>query len=198
MRDSRVSVLLLCCVLTIVLAFGGCIAQSHASRCDNTAAANKDACLRETATWYQEPETCYGIADMTLRAACLNDSVNPDASQQLIAVNEALGRGQPIANPAPGSSDTAKPPAPPAAPSSPDTTASKVAACAASGTMSNDSCTQAVAIDLQDISICASIPAGDIHTHCIFAIASSQKDLSICSVLNGNDKQLCSYYSKGG
>ena len=199
MRKSQISCLLLCGVLSLVLVFSGCLGPSHASRCDSVAAADKDACLHETATWYQEPETCYGISDLGVRAVCLNDSVDPDAAQRLIATSQALGQSPPIEDTTPSINNTPVMPTvnSSAAPASP-TAAGNIASCIAGGTMSNDSCAQAVAIDLNDISICASIPAGDVHTHCIFAISSSQKDPTICTVLSGNDRQLCSYYSKGG
>jgi hypothetical protein len=191
----------LCGAISFVLLISGCLAPSHANRCDPVSGADRDGCLRETATWYQEPETCYGIGDTTIREACLRDSVNPEAAQRLIETRQALGRSS-LTTPTPSSSSNkSAPPAPapkPSPPPSPGTTQSQIADCMTANKMSQDACTQEVAISKRDLLLCGSIAASDIHTHCIFAIASASKDPASCSVLSGDDRQLCAYYAKGG
>lgn len=201
MRGSSVPLLLLAGAISLVLLFSGCLAPSHADRCNPVTGSDRDSCLRETATWYQEPETCYGIADTTAREACLRDSVNPEAAQRLIETKQALGRsGITSPTPSPPSNNTTQPkPAPKPAPTpSPSTVQALVADCMSTTKLSQDACTQQVAINKRDLSLCESITAPDTHTHCIFAIASALKDPAACSVLSGDDRQLCAYYSKGG
>ncbi len=200
MRGFPLSWLLLCGAISLILLSSGCLAPSHADRCSGVGSANMDDCLRETAVYYQEPETCYGITDMTAREACLRDAVNPDAAQRLIEAKQAVGRSvlTPTTPPVTSNVITPPKPAPAPAPPSPGSAEALVADCMASNKMSQDACTQAVAISKQDLLLCESITAPDIHTHCVFAIASATKDPASCTVLSGDDRQLCSYYAKGG
>ena len=197
---SLILLLSLAVVFSFFLIFSGCLAPSHADRCTGVASASMNDCLRETAVYYQEPETCYQIGDSTLREACLRDAVNPAAAQRLIDSKQAVGRAILTPSKPPVTSNKTVTPAPVIQPSgpSPNSADAQVADCMSANKMSQDACQQQVAVNKQDLSLCMPITTPDIHTHCIFSIASSLKDPAACSVLSGDDRQLCAYYSKGG
>ncbi len=201
MRGSFLSWLLLCGVVSLMLVFSGCLASSHADRCNGVPSVNLDDCLRETAVYYQEPETCYSIGDTTAREACLRDAVNPDAAQRLIESKQAVGRAiltSPRRTTTTNKTAVPRPSTTPSGPS-PGSNNALVADCMNTNKlMSQDACQQQVAINKQDLSLCTPITAPDTRTHCIFAIASSLKDPAACAVLSGDDRQLCAYYAKGG
>ncbi|MFH0927770.1 MAG: hypothetical protein V1822_04280 [Candidatus Micrarchaeota archaeon] len=181
--------------LALALFLSGCLQSGYSSNCAQIAdLAQKDQCVNYMAVWYQDPYTCYGIMNSTLKEKCFDKAVEPREAKLLQAqqdyqqpqietvVEQKKVEQSIIANSGNGAG-----------------LGPQVKSCMETEGFGADGCVNKVAIERGDISMCEQIGSDNYRRPCISNIALASKDKAVCNALTrSDDKQLCQFYASPG
>lgn len=180
----------------------GCTQPAITERCSGFGnPADKEACTNRFAIWYQDPYSCYGITNASLRETCLEGSNNVETQRQLIE-SQNIGVRNPVApaTPTPSPAGLGDQNVSVGMPPSNLTGSAdeRVEKCRRTENLGADECRRRVAIDNADMSLCGLIDAGDLRNVCIAHVSLGLKNPKACETLTrSEDVNLCKYYSSG-